>query len=337
MRKLATVRTIDAVKPIEGADSICAYIVGGWQVVDSIGKYSAGAKVIYIEPDSWIPHDLAPFLSKGKEPREYKGVKGEKLRSIKLRKTLSQGLLLPIAQCISVCGCTSSLVQGQDVSEWLNIQLWEREIPAQLAGLAKGNFPSFIRKTDQERIQNLTKEYEQFKHHPMEVTEKLEGSSLTAFFNNGEFGVCSRNLELKETEENTFWKAANKYCLRENMQNLDLNIAVQGELIGVGIQGNIYNIADYDFYVYDVFDIDKQEYISAEDRYAIVESLGLKHVPILGHNWHYTTTVQELLEMADGKSELNPKQDREGVVLKAMDGSFSFECISNRYLLAEKD
>jgi RNA ligase (TIGR02306 family) len=336
MRKLATVRIIGAVKAIEGADSICAYIVDGWQVVDAIGKYVVGDKVIYIEPDAWVPHTLAPFLSKGKEPREYKGVKGEKLRSIKIRKTLSQGLLLSIQGCIEVLGCTSSLGQEEDFSDWLGIQLWEREIPAQLSGVMKGGFPSFIRKTDQERIQNLSKQYEKFKQYPIEVTEKLEGSSCSVYFNNHEFGVCSRNIDLKETEDNTFWKVANKYDLREEMSVLGLNIAIQGELVGAGIQGNIYNSSDYDFYVYDVFDIGKQEHMSAKDRYSITESLGLKHVPVLGLNWHKSTTIEDLIEMADGKSELNPKQDREGIVLKALDGSFSFKVISNKYLLSEK-
>ena len=349
-RKLATVRTIGAVKPIEGADRICAYMIDGWQVIDTIGKYNTGDKVIYVEPDAWVPHDLAPFLSKSKEPREYKGVKGEKLRSIRLRGTLSQGLLLSEETLHAYYTSSSAGVEdsavlshsgigdvGDRYDEMLDIQLWEREVPAQLRGVMKGGFPSFIRKTEQERIQDLTKQYEQFKQYPVEVTEKLEGSSLTAYFNNGEFGVCSRNIDLKETEDNTFWKAANKYFIRENMQAMGLNIAIQGELLGAGVQGNIYNISDYDFYVYDVFDVDKQEYMPAEDRYAITESLGLKHAPIIGHNWHYTTTVQELLKMADGKSELNHKQDREGVVLKALDGRFSFKVISNKYLLSAKD
>ena len=342
-RKLATVRTISEVLPIDGADKICVYKIDGWQVVDQINKYQTGDKVIYCEVDSWIPHELVPFLSKGKEPREYKGVKGEKLRSIRLRGELSQGLLMSFSvltdEMIKLCGSpmVGFINEDEDVAEVLGIQLWEQELSPQLAGLAKGNFPSFIRKTDQQRVQNLGKLYEKFQEHSMEVSEKLEGSSLTTYFNNGEFGVCSRNLELKETENNTFWKAAHKYYLPDNLTKLGLNIAVQGELIGLGIQGNIYGISDFDFYVYDVFDIDKQQYMSAEDRYSVVESLGLKHVPVLGHNWHAVNTVEQLLMMSDGKSLLNPKQAREGVVLKAVDGSFSFKVISNKYLLNSKD
>ena len=336
-RKLATVRTISEVLPIEGADKICIYKIDGWQVIDQIDKYKTGDKVIYCEVDSWISHELALFLSKGKEPREYKGVKGEKLRSIRLRGVISQGLLFSIPAVVDALGCWNSLEQGQDVSEWLNVQLWEQELSPQLAGLAKGNFPWFIRKTDQQRVQNLGKLYEKFQEHPMEVTEKLEGQSLTVFCNRDKFGVCSRNLELKEQENNTLWKAANRYNMRENMTTSGLNIAIQGELVGAGIQRNIYGISDFDFYVYDVFDIDKQAYYNAEDRYSLVETLGLKHVPVLGHNWHSVNTLEQLLVMSGGKSLLNPKQAREGVVLKAVDGSFSFKVISNEYLLKSKE
>lgn len=95
-RKLATVRSIAEIKPIEGADKICAYRVDGWKVVDQVGKYNVGDLVIYCEVDSWLPHELAPFLSKGKEPREFEGIKGERLTTQKFKKQTSQGLILDL-------------------------------------------------------------------------------------------------------------------------------------------------------------------------------------------------------------------------------------------------
>lgn len=133
-RKLASIQRIAEVKPIEGADLIEAYRVGGWWVVDSKGKYQVDDKVVYCEVDSWVPTEVAPFLSKGKEPKEYNGVKGERLRSVKLRGQVSQGLFLPVSVCIEAFGCIPMLVEGQDVSEWVNIQKWEAPIPACLAG-----------------------------------------------------------------------------------------------------------------------------------------------------------------------------------------------------------
>ena len=96
MRKLATIRRIDALTPIDGADAIECATVGGWKVVVKKGEYTVGDLAVYCEIDSWIPTELAAFLSKGKEPREFEGIKGERLRTVKLRGQLSQGLLLPL-------------------------------------------------------------------------------------------------------------------------------------------------------------------------------------------------------------------------------------------------
>jgi hypothetical protein len=149
MRKLASIRKINLVEPIEGADAIEVATVDGWKVVVKKNEFKVGDLVVYFEIDSWVPTGLAPFLSKGKEPREYNGIKGERLRTIKLRGQISQGLILPYAICGKICE------EGEDVSELLYIQKYEAPIPAQLAGQVKSTFPSFIPKTDQERVQNI--------------------------------------------------------------------------------------------------------------------------------------------------------------------------------------
>lgn len=97
MRALASIRKINKVMPIEGADAIEVASVDGWQVVIKKGEFKAGDIAIYFEIDSWMPTEMAPFLSKGKEPNEFNGIKGERLRTLKLRGTISQGLLLPIS------------------------------------------------------------------------------------------------------------------------------------------------------------------------------------------------------------------------------------------------
>lgn len=102
-RKLATIRRIAEVKEIVGADAIEAVRVDGWWVVVKKGEYQVGQLAVYLEVDSWVPTDIAPFLTKaGHEPKEYEGIKGERLRTVKLRGQLSQGLLLPIS-VISKC------------------------------------------------------------------------------------------------------------------------------------------------------------------------------------------------------------------------------------------
>jgi len=264
MRKLATIRVIDALNPIEGADAIECATIGGWKVVVKKGEFNVGDRAVYCEIDSWIPTELAPFLSKGKEPRVFEGIRGERLRTVKLRGQLSQGLLLNLDLAIPQ---TNSFAEGDDVSEVLNIVKWEMPMNAQLAGMARGNFPSLIPKTDQERAQNMVKEIVSANEAGMrfEITEKLEGSSMTVYLIDGEFGVCSRNLDLKETEGNAFWQVARRDGIEEKMRNeTDENwdFAIQGELIGPGIQGNIYNLKEVEFRVFDVYDITNGCYLN---------------------------------------------------------------------------
>ena len=343
MRKLATIRKIEEIKPIPEADKICAYRVDDWWVVDTINKYQVNDLVIYCEVDSWIPHEIAPFLSKGQEPREYNGIKGERLKTVKLKKQLSQGLLLPI-------DLTFFRDPGTDVTELLGIQKWEPPIPAQLAGMMKGNFPHFIPKTDQERCQNLRKEiFEEHKDETYEVTTKLDGSSMTVYVKDGEIGVCSRNIDLKETEGNSFWKAAREQGIVDAMLAMCFQhgkeYAIQGELIGEGIQGNPEKLKGQRFYLFDIYDITEGLYLTPTERYEIFGELkytygaDVDHVPTVDEFYRLTdkvSTIDELLDFAEGPS-LNPQTKREGLVFKSLVSYFTFKAISNSYLLKHKD
>lgn len=355
-RKLATIRKIEEVKPIPEADKICAYQVDDWWVVDSINKYQVNDFVIYCEVDSWVPHKLAPFLSKGQEPREYNGVKGERLRTVKLRGQVSQGLLLPLNTPINggpmnggYALCTLGLEVGQDLTEMLGIQKWEPPIPAQLQGTMKGNFPHFIPKTDQERCQNLRKDiFETHKDETYEVTVKLDGSSTTIYVKDGEVGVCSRNIDLKETEGNSFWKAARDQNIIEPLlefcKGRGIDYAIQGELIGEGIQGNPEKLKGQRFYLFDIYNITEGRYLEPFERWVVLEVLvkmgaDIEHVPIIDQHVFLTQqyeTIDDLLNFAEGPS-LNPQTKREGIVFKSWDSDFTFKAIANSYLLKHKD
>jgi len=339
MRKMATIRVIDALNPIEGADAIECATIGGWKVVVKKGEFKTGDRAVYCEIDSWIPTEIAAFLSKGKEPREFEGIRGERLRTVKLRGQLSQGLLLNLDHVIPQ---TNSFTEGEDVSELLNIVKWEMPMNAQLAGLARGNFPSEIPKTDQERAQNLVGEIRAAAETgtEYEVTEKLEGSSMTVYLIDGEFGVCSRNLDLKETEGNTFWQVARRDDIEDKMRIAGLyNFAIQGELIGPGVQGNIYRLSKPEFRVFDVYNIQTGTYLDPYERRALIKVLDLLHVPVLHTDRNLGTgSVEEILKFAEGKSVMGDitGPEREGIVFKQRHGGMSFKAISNRYLLGEK-
>ena len=341
---MATIRKIDALRPIEGADAIECAIVGGWTCVVKKGEYTAGDLAVYCEIDSFIPSTIAPFLTKpGQYPKTFEGVEGERLRTMRLRGQLSQGLLLPLRGFdVYFEGAGYTLFnEGDDVSSFLGITKYEAPIPACLAGEVRGMFPSLIPKTDQERIQNLSAELKEWLCSGLtwEVTEKLDGSSMTVYINDGEIGVCSRHLDLKRNPDNSLWRAAIKYGLEEKLVACGRNIAIQGELIGNGIQGNIYKERDQDFYVYDIYDIDAGRYFTPKERMGFVTQNMLTHCPVLMPYVEFDTeTVESLLKFAEGETVmLGSNCQREGLVFKCHEKEVSFKAISNKFLLKHGD
>ena len=345
-RKLASVRHILSIDPIEGADKIEVATVGGWKVVVGKGEFSVGDPIVYLEIDSWVPTALAPFLTKeGQEPREYEGVRGERLRTVKLRGQVSQGLILPLY--VLANNKIHSMDEGADVTEQLGVLKYEPPIPACLAGQVKGMFPGFIRKTDQERIQNLPEFFEEHRDLGFETTVKLDGSSMTVYHRNGDTGVCSRNLDLKEDQNNSFWRIINRLNLVELLKYLGLNIAIQGELIGEGIQGNNEKLKGQELFVFDIWDIDAHRYMTRQERQDVLQALEvllpkgehLHSVPVIHEDlrvFQTYPTMEEILAFAGAGPSLNA-QIREGLVFKStslVNGeTVSFKAINSAYLL----
>lgn len=349
-RKLVTIRTVGEILPIDGADAIETAKVDGWQCVVKKGVFRPGDLGVYCEIDSFMPvRPEFEFLRKGCYKRLADGSEGFRIRTIRLRKTLSQGLLLPMTD---FPGMSTEI--GADVTEALGVIKYEPPIPAQLSGKIRGNFPGFLRKTDQERIQNLYGKYaESFRDQWFEATVKLDGSSCTVYRRDESFGVCSRNLDLVEDDANSFWNVVNRLGLRDVLSRYGKNIALQGELVGEGIQKNAERLTGQHFYLFDVFDIDAQRYLTPDERYIVLKDLIvlihegrapvvgdiLKHVPVIDTFKPFLQmNLEQILEYAEGKS-IN-SDNREGVVFKSadrIDGEVvSFKAISNRYLLEEE-
>jgi RNA ligase (TIGR02306 family) len=330
MRKLASIRVITRISPIQNADRIEVAQVDNWNVVVNKGIHSVGEKVIYCEIDSFLP--IRPefeFLRKSSYKKMSDGSEGFRLRTVKLRGQISQGLILPYSILYGEFNV------GDDVSEVLGIVKYEPPIPADLAGKVKGSFPSFIQRTDEERIQNLTENYEEYKKFKFFASEKVDGTSGTFYVKDGEFGVCSRNLELLRTEGNTFWKLVDAYNLEENLLNFGRNIAIQGEVVGEGVQKNKYKMLGQKLLVYNIFDIDKYEYLSKNEMIEMTKSLNLDVVPTICEEIELPQTIEEILLFAEDKSRLNPETEREGLVWVSIDSPqrISFKTISNKFLL----
>lgn len=362
-RKLASIRRIGRIEKHSNADTLEICHVDGWRVISRIGEFKEGELVVYCEVDSFLPvKEEFEFLRKSSF-RKMGDKEGFRLRTIKLRQELSQGLILPLSVLndpdheemqvgvsqqpwgdqLQLGPYDNALVieEGVDVTEHLGIIKWDPPLPACLGGVAKGNFPSFIRKTDEERIQNLANRYENLKKETYYFTEKLDGSSATYYFKDGQFGVCSRNLDLVETEGNTFWNIARMFRIEEKLGSLESNFAIQCEIIGEGIQGNPYKIKGQTFKVFNIFNIDTQEYLGISECIELLKKINvdippIEMVPILGMGLPLPETIEELIEEADGPSELNGETMREGMVIRNHSRTVSFKAISNSFLLGEK-
>ena len=332
MRKMATIRRINDIVPIPGADAIECAIVGGWQVVVKKGEFNPGDFAVYCEIDSWVPHELAPFLGRGSEPKEYEGVLGYRLRTITLRGQISQGLLLSIG----VVWDKIIVVEGEDVSGILNIQKYEPPIPAELAGEVVGPFPThIIPKTDEERVQNIDPE-DIFAAGSLIFTEKLDGTSATYIKQNGKLRVCGRNWEFVEND-NTYWRIARELDLINKMQD---NTAIQGEIVGPGIQGNKYRLKKHELFVFSMYVIDNL--FDNGHRRITQQASWLQSVPVIAYGISPSThpdddPIAYLLKCAEGPSELNPEVEREGIVIRSADLRFSCKAVSNRWLLKHKE
>jgi len=330
LRNLASIQIIKNIENIENSDTLAVATINGWKVVVKRDEYKINDLIIYCEIDSWIPHEIAPFLSKDRKvPREYNGIAGERLKTIRLRGQISQGLILST----SILNIDFKL--EDDVTEILNIQKWEPPVDLKMSGESRGNFPSQISKTDEIRVQNF-KDYFKLLNQKYYVHEKLEGSSITIYKIDGEFGVCSRNMNLKETDENKYWYATKKLNLIEKLKDYD-NIALQGELLGPGIQGNIYGLSDYEIYFFNIYNIQTGEYFSELASFEFLNLLELKKVPLIAENFELPKNIDTLIQLSDGESRLNSKVSREGLVYRNADSErISFKVISNNYLLKQK-
>lgn len=378
-RKLARVVIIDSIHEIAGANSIELAMVGGWQVVVGKGLYTPGSKAIYCEVDSLLPTahpafaEMANRLS-SKLLFEVDGKGYARIKTAKMMKQLSQGFCVPLSEV----GVEPDTEVDTDMTKFLGILKYEKgeERSMNNAGVAEGvkgratkPFPSFIPKTDQNRVQNIVPRYLQSVEagELFEKTFKLDGSSLTAWIKDGVTGVASRNVSFRLQTENKgfvrtfrdYFKQVKKHGFRHAkfvtqiqpdsnafttmalnsgvitaLVRENRNLAIQGEMVGPSIQKNFEGVKSNQLYIYDIFDIDKQQYLLPFERLDFLLKHGLRGVPEDGIV-SLPLTVAEVIEDADGPSGLNGKY-REGFVYKSMERDFSFKVISRNYSLKEE-
>lgn len=364
-RKLVTIQQITAITDIPGADLVAVATIQGWQVIVKKTEFKVNDLCLFYEIDSFLP--LEPRYEFLKKTTKFDGKEGYRLKSIKLRGVLSQGLALPLSMFPEIT--TTKL--DFDYSSQLNVIKYDNEQqeyaqkPGLKSGKARGSFPSQIPKTDQPRIQNLVTYFSTMTDEEFEETLKLDGSSMTCYkiayiptrwekfksffgfkYQDNHFGVCSRNLELKRTANNVqtfdnqgkisvydqsdFWATAIKYDLESK---LPVGYAIQGELIGPRIQANHEKVSELEFYCFDVFNINTGSYLLPQDRREFCALHNIPHVPVIStHSTPLQLGLEDLLKHVEGQS-MNPGTVSEGRVYKHVSKPITFKAISNLYLL----
>lgn len=306
------------------------------------------------------------------------------IRTIKLRGVISQGLLLPVAMFPELAKSTEGEdvsgilgvrhiddikeeMRGETGKQYLPIPGWMpfRDSEAvkwlyrryrqtvfvvwnYLNPRAKredfSSFPSFVPKTDEERIQNLSDYFERHRDIDFEITEKVDGSSMTVIWSptnspKKPFIVCSRNVNKGPgTGDDEFSAAARQFDLPAKMAQYNREIAIQGELVGPGRNGNNDKYDGPDFQVFRIWDITNRRWLTPDERYKVCGDLGLHHVHIIDRAkrvFQAHPDMASILKLAEGKTTRG--NEREGIVCKSLDGLVSFKVINNRYLLADKE
>lgn len=305
MRKLASIQKIKSLEPIEGADAIEKATVLGWHLVVKKGEYNVGDLCVYIEIDSLLP-DKPEF--------EFMQPRKMRVKTIRLRGQISQGICFPL----SILPAGFEAEEDKDCTEALGIVKYEPPVPAHLAGIAKGKFPGFIPKTDETRVQVLQHILDKYQGMKCYVTEKIDGSSVTYYFRNGEFGVCSRNLELVGDAENTYWKFALDNDIEKKLASLG-NFALQGELAGENIQKNILKLRGQTVFFFNLFDIDKYEFVPFKKFQSLLAGFNLQMVPVIDENYLLGNDIEKIVKDATIKSSINKEAWAEGIIIRPMD------------------
>lgn len=362
MRKLASIQRVLNIFPIEGADRIEVAQINGWKVIQQKGESKVGDLVVYFEIDAFLPVRPEFDFLRSTSLKVMDGAEGYRIKTRKLKGVVSQGLLLSTSILDGFF-----VEEGDDVTELLGVKKYEVAEIHQGFTRTKGNFPSFIPKTDQTRIQNRTSLL-QDNDQRWEITLKMDGSSMTVYHKDGATGVCSRNLELTVDADtisgNHFVKTAFELGLMNRLKSFGRNVAIQGELMGPGIQGNRENLPHHVYFVYDVWDIDAMRYLSPDERCSLLDTIfpemaptcvfgipearnfnvRLRHCPAVTNteDGPYPTfsdmgihTLEGILEFADQESLFH--KIAEGFVFKSKDGQTSFKVINNKYLLKCED
>jgi RNA ligase (TIGR02306 family) len=351
-KPMATICRVVGKTAIPGADAIESVKILGWNCVAKKQEFEVGDLCVYFTIGSVFPegYPRVAFLD------------GKPLKSKVIRKTISQGLVAPMSWLTDFERNVDEFQEGDDVTQIFGIMKFVEGEESQVyqESKEKRHYPTYVPKTDEERIQNIPDILPLLVGMEVVVTRKEDGCSATFIANDGEFLLCSRNFILTEMDNNNqhFFRIAVAFNLREKMLSLGRNLAIQGEVIGPKVSGNRLNVPVLTFRVFNIFDISEDVYLAHFEVVELCTSLGLEMVPVLFEGVVTPedarfATVENILAYAESIT-YGPDNPAEGIVVKGNcrfsreDSSnlpeevrkrtsrVSFKAISNRFLLKHK-
>lgn len=325
----ASIQKISKISAHPNADSLELIKILGWQVVAKKGEFQEGDLVVYIATDTIVEDIPQYYFLKNKNFR---------IRPMRLRGEWSEGLILPLTEFPSIL-LAPQIKEGLELDDLVKAKHYEKPIPASLSGEVKyGNLPYCLSKTDETRGQAFPDLIEELFGVETVISTKCDGSSGTYVWKDGEFDVCSRNLTLKESPQNTFWKMAFKYELKHILDTFHRNIALRGEVCGPGIQKNPMGLDEPTFCLFDIYDIDERRYFNFGERMDFASEFALPIAPVL---WvgKFNYMMADLENMAENTTYPTNGKPVEGIVVRptvemrseVMDSRLSFKIISKKY------
>jgi RNA ligase (TIGR02306 family) len=334
MRALVTIQRVKAVTAIPNSDFLETAHVMGWQCVVKKNEFKTGDLGVYFEVDSFLPVDPRyEFLRDSSYRENEDNGGGFRIRTVKMRGQLSQGLFLALPLFPELGGSG----EGSDVTEKLGVKKWYVPETAGAGGAIIGERPYGIPASDEIRIQSAPELLDSLRGKPYYITTKMDGTSGIVYYIDGKIGCCSRNKEIKDEADALYWAPVYKYGLKEKLARYGKNIVLTGEICGPGIQKNRLRLSALEWYVFDVKDWDSGRYLPYGEALGLCSSFGVPFVPLEEQGGSFAYTLEELLEKARGKYPSG--LDKEGIVVRDADSpkAVSFKVLNNDALLKEKD
>lgn len=273
-----------------------------WKGLVKKGDLHIGDLCVVFLPDSVLPHEERfSFMEK----YQYR------VRMQRYRGECSECLIMPLWFDEQT---QMGLAVGDDITSELGVKKYEKPLPKALCGNILRRLPSYIPRTDEPNYQQVDfSSVFAKKDRAYYITEKLDGTSTTAYRWNGHFGVCSRNWEIAEDDHNAYWKVANKYNLRETLPE---GYALQWETCGPAIQCNPLRLKNVDGFAFDVYDIANRKYLTMRMLIMFCNRIGFPVVRILRQGKRIDAETLLIYAKEEAKGFYENGKNREGVIVR---------------------